>query len=295
MTASRPAGSIYDLGYRPYEGHRLGRGRRLLALYVFSLRAIFGLGRSALAKVFPTGLALLALAPAIVQLAIASVLPGEFEVIRPEGFFGFVQIVVALFCAVSAPEVIGRDQRNRTLPLYFSRALSRADYVLAKVGALITALMIVLLVPQLVMFLGNAVAADDVLGYLGDEIDLLPRIFGASLTIAVFMAGVSLAIASQTPRRPLATAAIVVFFVVSSAIGSVLVETTTGDVRRYSVLISSFNVLDGAVHWLFNAVPPEESELAQASLRGVYYFLTAVAYSTAALTFLFRRYLRLAV
>ena len=35
-----------------------------------------------------------------------------------------------------APELVGRDQRNRSLALYFSRAVSRSDYVLAKLAAL---------------------------------------------------------------------------------------------------------------------------------------------------------------
>ena len=295
MTTQRPAGSIYDLGYRPYEGERLGRGRRILALYAYSLRAIFGLGRSAMAKVFPIGLALLALVPAAVQLAIAAVAPADFEVVRYESFFGFVQIVVALFCAVAAPESIGRDQRNRTLPLYFSRAISRADYVWAKASALVTALLIVLITPQIVLFLGNAVATDDLTGYLGANLDQIPPILGSSLLIAVFMAGISLAIASQTPKRALSTGAIVIYFVVATAVGNVLLETTTGAARDYVALISPLDVLEGAVHWLFDEPLPADHGLRRSGLAGAYYFAAALAYAAVTLAFLFRRYERLAV
>ena len=38
-------GGIYDLGYRHYTGPRLGRPHAVWAMYVQSLRSIFGIGR----------------------------------------------------------------------------------------------------------------------------------------------------------------------------------------------------------------------------------------------------------
>src|SRR5262245_54568947 len=101
---SRPAGSIYDLGYRPYDGERLGHRYAVRSFFVFSLRAIFGIGRSTTSKVFPIGLAVVALIPAAVQLAVAAIAPAQVDFIRPEGYFSYVQIIVALFCAVVTPE-----------------------------------------------------------------------------------------------------------------------------------------------------------------------------------------------
>ncbi len=49
-----------------------------------------------------------------------------------------------------------------------------------------------------------------------------------------------------------------------SALGSILVQTTTGDVQKYMLLISPLDVLDGAVYWLFAARPPADSVLADA-------------------------------
>jgi ABC-2 type transport system permease protein len=163
-------GNIYDLGYRGYDGERLGRSYAIVSLYLYSLRAIFGLGRSAWAKVFPFGLAAIALIPASVQLAIAAIAPADLELIKPESYFEFVQVIVALFCAVSAPEIIGRDQRHHTLPLYFSRSLSRADYVSSKLAALATALFAVLALPQFLLLTGNALADEDLVGYIGDNL-----------------------------------------------------------------------------------------------------------------------------
>ncbi len=90
-TAAPQTGNIYDLGYRGYDGERLGRRYAVTSLYIYSLRAIFGLGRSAWAKVFPFGLAIIALIPATIQLGIAAIAPvrsdfdqaGELLHLRP--------------------------------------------------------------------------------------------------------------------------------------------------------------------------------------------------------------------
>jgi ABC-2 type transport system permease protein len=209
--ASRRSGSIYDLGYRRYEGERLGRRFAILSLYMYSLRSIFGFGRGWLNKLFPIGLAGVANVPAAIQVAIAALVPADFEYLAPENFFAFVSIVLTLFCAFAAPEIIGPDQRNGTLSLYFSRALSRMDYAVAKLLALYLALFIVLLIPQLLLQVGEAVADDDLVTYLRQNADLLLPIFGSSVVAAVVLGSVSLAIASQASRRMFSTGAVVAY------------------------------------------------------------------------------------
>src|SRR5690606_38985936 len=126
------ASSIYDLGYRRYEGERLGRGQAISALYMESLRGAFGLGRSAAAKVAPAVLIGIALFPALVQLMIGALVPGDAELILASEYYSIITYVLALYAAAVAPDIAGRDQRNRSLTLYFSRAISRTDYALGK-------------------------------------------------------------------------------------------------------------------------------------------------------------------
>ena len=238
MAEAAPAqtGNIYDLGYRGYDGERLGRRYATISLYIYSLRAIFGLGRSAWAKVFPIGLAVVALIPASIQLGIAAISPINFTLIKPEGYFTYVQIIIALFCAVSAPEIIGRDQRYRTLPLYFSRSLSRIDYVSAKLGALMTALFIVLALPQIILVLGSAVAKADVVNGLSDQAGQFAPIFAGAFVVAAFMGSVSLTIASMTSRRAFSTGAVLAFFVILSAIWNpTLLPRASGSVLRHLI------------------------------------------------------------
>ena len=276
---------------------RLGRAFVVLALLSYSFQAVFGLGRSTVAKVIAIGLAVVAQIPALVQLGIAAIAPAdlEFKFITPEDYFGIVSLVLVLFCAFTAPEIIGRDQRTRTLTLYFSRALSRSDYVTAKVGSLSLALMLVLLTPQLLLLIGQAVAGDDTLGYLRENVDELAPILGGTLTVGLLMAVISLTIASQTSRRALATGVVLAYFIIFTALGSILVETLTGGAQKYALLLSPFGVLEGTVLWLFSVRPEPESEFTKAGLHGRYYFVAAVVYTVVPLALLYRRLQRLAV
>jgi ABC-2 type transport system permease protein len=297
LRASSPSGSIYDLGYRPYEGKRLGRAYAVQSLYWYTLRSIYGLGRSAGAKVFPFGLAAIAVLPAIVQIGLAAVISDadQIEIISEVGHFRYIRVIVALFCAVAAPELTGRDQRARILTLYFSRALSRADYVTAKLAALITALFLLNFIPQTLLLLGNALATKDVGAYLGDHIaDLLP-IAASSLAISLVMSCVSMAIASQSPRRAISTVSVLGFFLISLALSDVLINTLSSGSRGFALLIAPMNTLDGFIYWVFNTAPQANSALAKADQDGIVYFLVCIAYIVAGAGWLYRRYQKMSV
>jgi len=106
--ADQRTGSIYDLGYRRYDGLRLGRQHAVLSLYVYTLRGAFGIGRRASSKIIPIIITVIAFLPALIQLGVAAIVSDEVDIIRPENYFGFVQVPVALFCAAIAPEITGR-------------------------------------------------------------------------------------------------------------------------------------------------------------------------------------------
>ncbi len=291
----RLAGSIYDLGYRAYQGERLGRRYAVLTLFWFSLRGVFGIGRSWLAKAFPIGFALISLVPALIQTAVAAIAPVDVDFITAEDYFGISAVVLALFCAAAAPELVGKDQRSRTLSLYFSRALSRLDYAGAKLGALAIALFAIVLAPQLLLLLGQAIADDDLVGYLGDEADKLAPIVASSLLVAVVMGSIAIAIATQTSRRALAVGGVLGYFVVASLLGSVLVATVSGEGAGYALMISPIGLLEGSVHWTFGSTPAPESDSARAGLEGAIFFAGACAYAAVAAGLFLRRMQRLSV
>ena len=179
MASSEPAprGTIYDLGYQQYEGPRLGRTYALWSLYLLSVRNSFGFGRGALPKVLAISLLALALVPALIQLLLAAVVPVEdFEFVQPHEYYGFIQVIIVLFVAALASDLVGNDRRSGTLALYFSRPILRDDYALAKIVALSSSLLAITVLPQLVMFTGNWLGAADSFGWLKDNAGDLPPI-----------------------------------------------------------------------------------------------------------------------
>jgi len=260
-----PEGSVYDLGYRSYEGVRLGRPHAVLSLYFTSLRGVFGFGRHTSSKILPFALATIALVPAVFQLGVVAMAETiDFDLISPGDYYEFVQWPLVLFVAVVAPELVGRDQRNRTLSLYFSRPLLRDDYVLAKMAALSTALLIMALVPQAVIFLGNAMAWSDPSDYLRENWRDIAPIVASGAMISLFCSSIGLAIGSQTDRWPLSSGGIVAYFAVSWILGSILVNSADDGVFRYSLLFSGFHVMRAFTLWVFGITPdaPLEGSLA---------------------------------
>jgi len=293
MADAPSGGSIYDLGYRHYDGVRLGRRHAIWALYVHSLRNVFGVGRSFWAKAAAFGILAIALIPAVVQLGVATIAPQDLDVVAPEDYYGIIEPLLAVFCAVIAPELVGRDQRTQTLPLYFSRALQRDDYAIAKYFALVTGMLTITVAPQLLMFTGNASAADNTLDYLRDNWQDLPAILASAALLSGLVAGVGLAIASQTPRRAYSTVGILAAFLLVSAVVASVFEAADRGTGRVIVLLSPFHLARGTTFWLFGAHFDPGSQFARADLPGGVYCLALLLLTLVMIVILLRRYRRL--
>lgn len=261
MTLREPAvaaresatGAIYDLGYRGYDGPRLGRRAAVATLFWASVRSAFGLKRSGRAKIVPWGLAAFLVAPAGVVVAVSALVPGAPSPFSYDDYLWNLQVLVAIFVAAQAPELVSADQRNHVLSLYFSHALLRSDYALAKLGALAAAIFGLTLVPMLVLFVGKVLLAADVPQALGDQLENLPQVVGTPLLYALPLAALGMAIAAYTPRRAYATGAIIAVFIVSAAVGAILGEATSGPVARLAPLLNPFVAIDGTRDWLLGA------------------------------------------
>ena len=64
-------------------------------------------------------------------------------------------LVMTVFVAVQAPELVSRDLRSRVLPLYFSRPIKPGDYPLAKYLGFTAACLVMLEVPLLLLYAGS--------------------------------------------------------------------------------------------------------------------------------------------
>jgi hypothetical protein len=124
-------GVIHDRGYRRYEGPRLGRPQIIRALVWHSFRSALGIGRGPKAKIMPVIAFVAICLPAIIN-AVSVAKGGNMIVSYGTYSYPLRVIVLTVFVAVQAPELVSRDLRSRVLPLYFSRPMRRGDYPLAK-------------------------------------------------------------------------------------------------------------------------------------------------------------------
>lgn len=259
VSSGSERGSIYDLGYRRYEGRRLGRRHALASLGRESFRQGFGLGRPTRSKLIPMGLFVFAMLPAIVALGVAALAnqagapPGlrEASPVRYDTYYPLIAQTVILFAAAQAPELLGRDMRYRVLTLYFARALRREDYALAKLVALGGAMILFVILPQAVVFAGRSLVSPDIPASVRQDLPDIVPVAAQALLTAALLASLSLAVASFTPRRAFATAGIVVVLIVPPAVVQIVARIAGRDVAGPLSLLSPPNILEGANAFFF--------------------------------------------
>lgn len=253
MAEPASTGEIHDIGYRHYDGPRLGTAYIRRSLFVETLRGSYGLGRSARSKVVPIGLLALLALPALA----VGIVTGYFNLgSLPIGYTGYVfgfQVAVTIFVAAQSPAVMSRDLRFRIAPLYFSRPLSRQQYVQAKYAGMAAALFLLMALPITLLLAGALLAELPV----GDQLPDYLRAMGAAALDALVLAGIGLYIAALTPRRGLGVAAIVAVLLVLSGFQAAVMgmanefgnDTFTG----YTGLISPYTLVDGVKSGVFGA------------------------------------------
>jgi ABC-2 type transport system permease protein len=162
-----------------------------------------------------------------------------------------MSFLVILFCAAIAPELVSRDLRSGVLPLYFSRPLSRADYALAKLTALVSAVWLLLAGPQLIMLLGGVFSVHGPKAVWNEFLDFVPGVANSAI-YAVVYASLSLLVASLAGRRAVAAAIIVAVFVVTTPIVGVLSVTGGETARQLALLASPSTLVQGLGAWVFD-------------------------------------------
>lgn len=246
-------GVIHDLGYRHYDGPRLGRGHITRALFVESAKGAYGLGRPARSKIMPMLILGAICLPAVIVAVIAGVtkldkLPGGYT-----SYVLNVALLVMIYVAGQAPASVSRDLRFRVMSLYFSRPLERIDYVVAKLAAMATALFLLMALPLTILLAGAALAKMPISEQLPDYFRSLA---GAAL-LALLLAGIALVIAALTPRRGLGVAAIIavlsILAGIQAAVQAIAIEQKQETVANYAGMLAPFTLVDGVQHALLGA------------------------------------------
>jgi len=226
-------GAVYDRGYRPYDGPRGGRRAATAALFRTSLRRAIGLRRPWRQKVAPAILLAIAVVPAVINVGVGYLTRGTpaegFEFITYREYLG-VSSALLLFVALVAPDLVCPDRRQRVLPLIFARPLTGRDYALAKVGAIFTCVFAFSFLPQVVLYVGQMLVSDGALDYLVDNTAVLWQVPIAAALLALFYAGLGVAVASLSGRRMVAGATMLGITLVSSTVSAILIQADGGSV-----------------------------------------------------------------
>lgn len=247
------AGNIYDLGYRSYEGPRLGRAHAIRSLVVHSFRTTFGLGRSGRAKVAPIFFGAIALLPAVIIVGGLTVAArfgferqlDETDLIGFDNYFSAITAIVVLFCAAQAPELFGRDQRHGVLALYFARALRRSDYAFGRLLGFMLAVLLLLLLPMTLLFLGRVLLPADIAAAFSANLPNVPPVLAQGIVIAALYGGLSMAVSAYSPRRAYATAGIMALLILPAVVTGILISIGSSVVGTALVLLSPNTILDG--------------------------------------------------
>ncbi|MBL0170783.1 MAG: hypothetical protein IPP90_08650 [Gemmatimonadaceae bacterium] len=260
---SADGSTIHDLGYRRYTGPRVGASGAWNALYVQSLRTMFGLGRPAKAKAIPVLVIVVTMLPALASLVAASASNGQVP-LRYGQLIGAQLLLFVLFVAAQVPEVLSRDQQHQLLPLLFTRDVTRLSYALARFGAIFSAVFVVGLAPLLLLYLGEiGIAKDPSVAFtlMGNRI--WPVLAQSTLS-ALAMSGIGAGLAVWTPRRAYATAAIFGTFLLLAAVATGL-DDLAGVSQRTAELLDPIRAMRTMAMILFgetnrgmelNAPPP---------------------------------------
>ena len=258
MTEAR--GEVYDLGYQRYDGPREGRARARRAIFENSVRTVLGLGRGPRAKIMPTLLFIGAITPALVFVMILSVAgPAADFLPGPVDYYQVISIILLLFAAIMAPELLCPDRRDNVIHLYLVRPLTPTDYVLGRFLAFFVIVLALAYSGQIVLQLGLALSADNPMDYLRDNWTDIPRFLAAGVLVAAFVAVVPMAVAALTTRRTYAAAFVIGLFLITTGVADGLTdesdchdvepdghgefvctpgEAVTGDAAKWFALIS---------------------------------------------------------
>ncbi|MFF0624773.1 ABC transporter permease subunit [Streptomyces sp. NPDC004296] len=290
-TETTPGGAyIHNIGYRHYDGPRLGRAYARRSLFSQSLRGAYGLGRSAKSKVLPMLLFGVMCLPAGIMVAVTMFTKAASLPVGYTRYAIFLQAVIGLYLAAQAPQSVSRDLRFKTTPLYFSRPIERADYVMAKFAAMASALFILTAAPLVILYVGA------LLGKL-DFVDQTKG-FGQGLLcvalLSLLFAGIGLVVSALTPRRGFGVAAVIAVLTIPYGAVSAIQGIATLQGSEAAVgwlgLFSPITLIDGVQSTFLGGTSSFPNGLTPSTGAGVVYLLVSLLLIAGCYGLLMRRY-----
>ncbi|MFC9675850.1 MULTISPECIES: ABC transporter permease [unclassified Streptomyces] len=288
-----PAGEqtrIHNIGYRHYDGPRLGRAYARRSLFSQSLRGAYGLGRSAKSKVLPMLLFVVMCVPALIMVAVAVTTKMKDLPVDYTRYAILLQAVVGLYLASQAPQSVSRDLRFKTVPLYFSRPIERGDYVLAKFAAMTSALFALTAAPLIVLYVGALLAKLD----FAEQTKGFAQGLVSVALLSLLFAGIGLVVSAVTPRRGFGIAAVIAVMTISygavSTVQAIADSQDNGGAITWLGLFSPVTLIDGVQTAFLGATSAFPGGHGPSTGQGVVYLLVVLGLIAGCYGLLMRRY-----
>ncbi len=310
---------VFDLGYQHYTGPREGRNRARLALFENGVRTVLGVGRGGRAKILPALLFFGVMSPAVVFVIILSFIgeAGADFIPGPADYYGIVGVVLIIFAAIMAPELLGPDRRDNVLPLYLVRPLTSNDYILARFLAFFAIALALVYAGQIVLQAGLVLTAESQVDYVRDNWTDALRILFVGILVALFISVAPMAVASLTTRRAYAAAAVIAgYLLTTTVVNSLMVESCTvlevttndtvtastgreecsrltGEWAPYIGLLDVGSVTDNITVMVFDTQPEGPSMMAVDELNNAWPIVAYLAFTGLPALLLWNRYRRI--
>jgi ABC-2 type transport system permease protein len=251
VPAGAAQGNVFDIGYQRYTGRREGRWRSRHAIFTNGVRTALGLGRGGRAKILPWFFIALLSGIAIIMALVAGAAEriggpdAAAQLPSHADYYGIASILIFVFAALVAPELLCRDRRERTITLYLVRPITASDYILSRWAAFMVVLTVAVWLPQTILF--TALSMDDPapLAYLRDHWLDVPRFLAAGIVMAAYTTTLALLTASFTTRRAYASVFLVGLFIISTPFTAGLSQQIEGAAGQW---ISMFNLTSIPLH-----------------------------------------------
>jgi hypothetical protein len=233
---------IFDRGYRTYDGPRTGPKGARRAVYKDGIRRVLGLRRKAWLKIIPWGLLSVGLIAAAVFIGIHWAIGNIEESLREGvptygGLFDFYSAISLLFMTLAGPLLLIPDRSRGVLSVYFSRPLTVDGYLISKVGAFVTVVGAIYIVPQIVLHIGLAlIASEGFLPYMGDNLDILWKVPVTTVAFIAINGAIVFILSAVIDRTGIAAAAFFGLLTAGGGIAARVAEASFPGARWASLL-----------------------------------------------------------
>ena len=251
-------GQIYDLGYAPHEGARLGRRAAIRAMFVDGSRRVLGLRRKAATKVLPWGLIAAAIVPAAWVVALTFVAQGfSLEDAGPFGdpaeFFDMIGTLAMLFVALAAPTLLIPDRQHGVLALYASRPVRAVDYLVARGATLLALTSLFILIPHTILYVGiSSLHVDGIRAGLVENGRQIPEILGATAAYVLAYGAPAFLVSVFVRRVAIATGVFVFIMFMTASLTEAMPRATDLLVFKVLAPLALFWNPASVRNWLFD-------------------------------------------